>query len=225
MLWGLLRYGVFAGVEHKPIISLGLRCIVDIGANKGQFALACTLWAPDAQIISFEPLPGPCNIFRRLFARSRNVKLFECAVAPMVGSRVIHVSAQEDSSSLLPIGLNQIAHFPGTHEANKMPIKVAPLSHCLSRNKIVSPALLKLDVQGYELEALRGCETLLDMFEYVYCECSFIELYKGQVFADEVIAWLSKCNFKLIGVFNLSYDNAGCPIQGDFLFKNQTSIS
>ena len=46
------------------------------------------------------------------------------------------------------------------------------------------------DEQGFELTALQGCEELLDRFEWVYAECSFIELYEGQALADEVIAWL-----------------------------------
>ncbi|MGH9448085.1 MAG: FkbM family methyltransferase [Terriglobia bacterium] len=48
--------------------------------------------------------------------------------------------------------------------------------------------LFKLNVQGHELEALKACEDLLDRFAYVYVECSFMELYKGQALADEVIA-------------------------------------
>ena len=33
--------------------------------------------------------------------------------------------------------------------------------------------LLKIDVQGFELEVLQGCETIVTNFDYIYCECSF----------------------------------------------------
>jgi hypothetical protein len=77
---------------------------------------------------------------------------------------------------------------------------------------------LKLDVQGYELTALYGCEELLAKFRYVYVEASFIELYVGQALATDVIAYLLAKGFKLICVANLSRGNARRPIQADFLF-------
>ncbi|MGA7966535.1 MAG: FkbM family methyltransferase, partial [Gammaproteobacteria bacterium] len=84
--------------------------------------------------------------------------------------------------------------------------------------EIASPALLKLDVQGFELPTLQGCEDLLSRFAWVYVECSFIELYEGQALADEVITWLRERGFALSGVYNMSYGRSGRAIQADFLF-------
>ncbi|MHB8311541.1 MAG: FkbM family methyltransferase [Metallibacterium sp.] len=78
--------------------------------------------------------------------------------------------------------------------------------------------MLKLDVQGYELQALRGCETLLEAFAWVYCECSFVELYAGQALADAVIAWLRARGFGLLGAYNMANDRDGRVVQADFLF-------
>ena len=75
-------------------------------------------------------------------------------------------------------------------------------------------------MQGFELEALRGCEDLLKRFAYVYAECSFVELYSGQALADGVIAWLRERGFRLIGVYHMSYDRNGHAVQGDFLFSS-----
>jgi len=82
----------------------------------------------------------------------------------------------------------------------------------------LSPALLKLDVQGFELEALKGCEDLLHCFAWVYAECSFVELYEGQALADGVIAWLRERGCVLSGVYNMTYDKQGRAVQADFLF-------
>jgi FkbM family methyltransferase len=65
-------------------------------------------------------------------------------------------------------------------------VRIGPLSESLGTRSIDEPALLKLDVQGYELEALRGCEELFERFAYVCAEGSFIELYEGQVLADDL---------------------------------------
>lgn len=80
--------------------------------------------------------------------------------------------------------------------------------------------MLKLDVQGFELEALRGCESLLHCFPFVYAECSFMELYEGQALAHEVIAWLRERGFVLKGVYHMGYDGRGQAVQGDFLFRS-----
>ena len=102
---------------------------------------------------------------------------------------------------------------------------IVALHDFIGDEDIVTPALLKLDVQGYELSALQGCEDLLERFAWVYCECSFIELYVGQALADEVIAWLRERRFVLTGVYNMAYDESGRAIQADFLFKQKTFLA
>ncbi|EQD68205.1 methyltransferase, FkbM family [mine drainage metagenome] len=61
-------------------------------------------------------------------------------------------------------------------------------------------------------------EALLDAFAWVYCECSFVELYAGQALADEVIAWLRERGFGLMGAYNMAFDHACRAVQADFLF-------
>ena len=209
---------VLAAVEHRPIFDKSLKTIVDIGGNRGQFALAARAYS-GARVFSFEPLPGPAAIFQKVFASDPSVKLFITAIGPYSGLNNMHVSASEDSSSLLEIGDAQLNFFPGTHEVGTVEVMVKPLNELLSHEDICSPAMLKLDVQGFELEALQGCESLLSEFEWVYCECSFVELYLGQKLVSDVIEWLSKKKFRIKGVFNPSYDNKGSVIQADFLFQ------
>jgi len=215
----LSKYRVAAGVEHESMLSsLACRTVLDIGANRGQFALVARRLFPEAWIFSFEPLPGPAARFRAVFAGDAQVKLYEAAIGPERGETTIHISNRDDSSSLLPITAKQDALFPGTAEIGTTTVRVGPLHDFVSEDRIESPALLKLDVQGFELQALQGCESLLQRFAYVYAECSFVELYGGQALADEVIAWLRQRGFRLRGVYNMTYDDAGRAVQADFLF-------
>lgn len=215
----MLRHRVAAGVEHARVLSgLNCRAVVDIGANRGQFALIARQCQPKASVISFEPLPAAALKFRAVFEGDDRVALHEVAIGPASGNTTIHVSRRDDSSSLLPITSTQVALFPGTGEVSTATVRVGPLRDFISAAEIQPPALLKLDVQGYELEALRGCEDLLDRFAYVYAECSFVELYGGQPLADEVIAWLHERGFRLRGVHNMEHDRGGRAIQADFLF-------
>jgi FkbM family methyltransferase len=217
-----IDHGVLAGSEHRQIFALGFRTVVDVGANRGQFALAAREWAPGARLISFEPLSGPAAIFRKVFTGDSMITLHQAAIGPEAGSVPIHVAAADDSSSILPTSAFCEQVFPGTHQVRTEAIRVGRLIEFLSPEEIVSPALLKLDVQGFELDALAGCKELLEHFSHVYAECSFVRLYMGQALADEVISLLAGRSFKLSGIYNLSYDRKGNAIQGDFLFtKNQ----
>lgn len=220
-----LRFGVAAGVEHLAVLrSLGeVWTVIDIGANHGQFALAARHSLPQARIVSFEPLPRPAGTFRRVFAGDPQATLFEAAIGPEAGEATIHVSRRDDSSSLLPIAAMQDRLFPGTAEAGTQQVQVGRLAEFLSQADITPPALLKLDVQGFELQALAGCEDLLPRFAWVYVECSFVELYAGQPLADEVIDWLRGRGFRMAGVYHTSYDASGQAIQADFLCARMLS--
>lgn len=215
-----LRHGVGAAIEHRSALAhLAPATAVDIGANRGQFSLFLTEAFPNARVYAFEPLAEAAARFQALFASGSHVTLYQVAIGPIESTATIHVSRRDDSSSLLPITSLQEALFPGTGLKETQTIAVAPLDNFLTRDSVRPPALLKLDVQGYELEALKGCDTLLDRFAHVYAECSFLELYAGQALADEVVDYLHRRGFRLRGVFNMNYARDGRTMQGDFLFE------
>lgn len=222
LLSALFGHRVAASTEHIAVMrSLDCRTVVDIGANRGQFALAARYCFPGAVIFSFEPLEAPARIFQSVFKHDKSTVLFNSAVGPSESVMEMHVSRRDDSSSLLPITERQNSLFPGTSEARKSRINIARLATLLSGQELSSPSLLKLDVQGFELQALYGCEALLQQFDWVYVECSFIELYEAQALAGEVVEWLGERGFRLTGVYNVSYDSNGLAIQADFLFARR----
>lgn len=220
-LLALVRHRVLMTAEHRTVLSAPWNLVVDIGANRGQFTLAVKRWAPQALVIAFEPLEKPARKFRAIFGSDHRVVLHSYAIAPFRNSAQMHISKRDDSSSLLPITDLQSELFSGTEEESLADVSTAPLDQFISKQEISGPALLKLDVQGFELQALQGCENLLSVFDEVYCECSFVELYAGQSLASDVIQWLGSRGFRLKGVYNLCYDTRGAAVQGDFLFVNE----
>lgn len=208
---------VMAGVEHKAALGRSLLTVVDIGANRGQFALAAR-YLSGAKVISFEPLPSVAIVFQKVFSDDSGVKLHVAGIAEKSEKKIIHLSARDDSSSLLKIGEAQSTYFPGTHEVGTLEVQVGALDDFVTKEEIVRPAMLKLDVQGFELQALAGCRSLISNFDYIYCECSFVELYTGQALAGTVVNYLNGLGFVFSGIYNPSYDHAGNCIQADFLF-------
>jgi FkbM family methyltransferase len=218
-----IMQGVALTFEHIPVLKSieKINSFIDIGANKGQFSLAARHVFQDASIISFEPLKTPANKFKKLFKLDKKANLFQSAIGPKREAVQMHVSYQDDSSSLLNIGENQSSIFPGTKEKSTEEINVAPLNYFINNNDLINPVFVKIDVQGYELEVLKGSKSLIDEFDYIYVECSFVELYEGQALADEVIAYLANYSFRLKGVYNTFYDKKGIAIQADLLFSKR----
>jgi FkbM family methyltransferase len=217
-----LLKGAAAGIEHRLVLQqMEFDFIVDVGANRGQFALVARKVFPRARILSFEPLAEPIQIFKRVFEHDRYITLYPYAIGGEKMSLTIHVTQDDDSSSILPITRFQSDLFPGSAEKETRQVMVYPLSQFIDAGSIPSASLLKVDVQGYELNVLQGCEDILQKFSHLYIECSFIELYENQALAHEIIAWLEARNFVLSSIHNLYYGKDGMTIQGDFLFSRK----
>jgi len=221
-LFSSLLKGAAAGEEHRLILqNLNCNYVVDVGANRGQFALITRRIFPRAKIHSFEPLEEPAQIFKKIFGNDPNVTLHPYAIGRERTTATIHVTKDDDSSSMLPITKTQSGMFPGATEKETRQVTVLPLSQALGVTSIPPASLLKIDVQGFELDVLQGCEDILDKFSHLYIECSFIELYEGQALAHQIIAWLEQRNFILSGIHNMYYEKNGTAIQGDFLFTKE----
>jgi FkbM family methyltransferase len=218
-LRGLLRHRVLAAVEHRVALGLGCRTLVDVGANRGQLSLAWRSVVPNGRILAFEPLRRAADDFRRLFAGDPQVQLFTHAVGTTAGTVSMNVARHADSSSLLPITGQQTALYPGTELSHQETVAVRPLADVLRPERLRGPVLLKVDVQGFEMEVLRSCGDQLDRIDHVYCECSFRTLYGGQPLAHEVVTYLASRGFALAGVYNVYHDGSAVAVQADFLFS------
>jgi FkbM family methyltransferase len=217
-----LRHGVGATIEHAGALAgREFASVVDVGANRGQFTLFAAGLYPQARIFAFEPLPGPYAVLARLAAGRDRIRTFCAALGPRVATASIHLMRPDDSSSLLAPTERQFAIFRQTRLAGKLPVEMAPLHAFVGPGDLCSPALLKLDVQGFELAALEGCASLLDRFAAVYVVCSFVPLYADQPLADEVLAHLRAHGFRLAGIYNLVHDRDGRAVQADCLCERR----
>jgi FkbM family methyltransferase len=214
-----LRFGVAASVEHEAIpLRHEFKTVIDAGANRGQFAVFAARRFPHAALVCFEPLPAPGARLRRAVGNLGRLKLWDVALGAANEEAEFHVSAADDSSSLLPIGRRQREAFPGTGERTTMRVQVRRLDDLLQPGELIAPVLLKIDVQGGELAVLQGAESILPSIDAVLVEVSFVELYAGQALADEVWHYLRSHNFSCRGAWSMSYGHKRECLQGDLLF-------
>jgi FkbM family methyltransferase len=214
--WPALARGVMPAVEHiSALKSLAPKSLIDVGANKGQFALAARHMFPEIEIHAFEPLEAERRKMRDVFGN--RVRLYPTALGIVAGEATFFVASRADSSSLLRPGARQEAAY-GVTTSRAISVPVARLADVLDISTLPRPILMKLDVQGAELDVLTGAEAILSSIDMIYCEASFVQLYEGQPLASDVTCYLARQGFALRGIFNQSVTRDFGPTQADFLF-------
>jgi FkbM family methyltransferase len=223
--WPALMLGVAPSAEHLALLrSLNMDGIIDVGANRGQFTLACRLARANVPVVAFEPIPSEAARFRKVHGKSPEVTLIQSALGEANESATLHLSASADSSSLLPIGRRQVEVFADTAQIAEITVPVGRLDDMSGNWRGRSRQLLKLDVQGYELSVLRGAIDTLRSCAYVFAECSEVELYDGQALRSEITAFLDRHGFAEPVRFSPYFHN-GQLIQADYLFvRRGTSV-
>ena len=116
---------------------------------------------------SFEPLLEPFDKFNQIFKNDSQVSVFNCAIGHKNKDTIIHKSKRDDSSSLLPITDNQSKIFPGTEEVGTTNIKMKKIDTFIKEADFQKPALMKIDVQGFDKNViLQALTTAIKDREY-----------------------------------------------------------
>jgi len=218
-----LRAGVAAAVEHESVaFEHDFASIIDVGAHRGQFALLARARYPRAALYCLEPLTEARTKLEQLLENDAGATIIGVAAGRGTGEADFHVSRLTDSSSLLPITNDCVTAFPGTEESGMTRVSTARLDDIFA-DAPRRPCLLKVDVQGAELEVLIGAERLLDEIDEIFVECSFVEFYGGQALIDKVIDHVHARGFRLSGIYSVVRDGRGRCLQADLLFGRRPS--
>ena len=169
--------------------------IYDLGANRGRWTLLAKSLFPNAEVHGFEPLPEHCDAFLRNTAGLAAVKLHRTALGEATAELEMDITSFSDSASLLA-PTEALARTYGVRPGRKIPVPVVRLDDWVEAHGLPEPDLLKLDLQGYELQALRGAPRCLQHARAVLLELSFHEYYAGQPSAGRVITHLEQAGFR-----------------------------
>ena len=215
---GLIVHNIPAAVEHLEIIAyVRPKHLIDVGANKGQFALATISVVPDVKIDCFEPLAAAATTLENWAkTASPNIRVHRVALTANQGNAEFYVTSREDSSSLLHPAKAQKEKGIAVKETVIVPTN--RLENVLSTDELLRPSLLKIDVQGAELDVLTGMGKLTEVIDYIYLEISFIELYERQPLFAEIDQFLKSAGYELRGITNAYVDRVQGPGQADALY-------
>lgn len=197
---------ILAGQGFSPA------CIYDVGANQGDFVRQCMEYWPQADFVCFEPLKDQVAGLRALARRYREgqIRVIEGLLGNEDKAEVVFHEAGT-GSSVLPEHVNK-----------SIPVRLHPMRtlHTARREfDLPPPSLLKLDVQGFELEILKGGESLLSRAEVILTEVNFLDIHENVPLAAEVVYWLNERNFVIYDICGMGRRPLdGALWQADFLF-------
>lgn len=199
----------------------GLRpkTVIDVGANVGQFAIACAKIFPGAQVHAFEPNPEAIIKLKRNTSSLSNVNVYSKALGEEVTELHLNINAHNHSSSLLKLADSHRNAFPSANEVGSVKVEVSTIDEIFKGKSLISPVLLKLDVQGYEAKVLRGSGQILNQTDYVVIETSFKLLYEGEIIFLEMVQLMESHGFHFSRPVGwLSHPRTGEILQMDALF-------
>ena len=196
--------------------------VIDVGANKGQFAQKIRQIGYRGKIISFEPLK---EVYSELISNSLRDEKWE--IFPMVAvgdsnsKTFINVSENFASSSVLEIQNEHITAAKDSRYIDSYQVNQVKLDD-LNFDKDFDSIFLKIDVQGYEFNVLKGAEDLLKQISLIKVEISFTKLYQGTYDWKKLINYLESKGFE-IWDFENGFRNPKSSklLQADVVFVNK----
>jgi FkbM family methyltransferase len=212
-----LRSDAFAVQKHL-LAGHTCRRIFDVGGYHGEVTATYAEQFPDAEVYTFEPFPPSHEQLVQRFRNNPRIRVVQAAVSSSSGESKFHVNLHSSTNSLLETGDGW-----GTGNAKTTSVISVPTltldEFCMSHT-LEPPEILKFDIQGNELEALRGATRILESNGplLIYLEVLFERLYKNCALFFEVAAFLQQKGYTLYNLFELQHSPEGQLIFGDALF-------
>ena len=153
------------------------------------------------RIIWIEANPEKYEFIDKKLQRFDKMTLGKFAAGSNCDSLDLNLASNGQSSSLLEFGTHKI-NYPDINYYSKIVVKTKPLDDWLDENfenKFLYN-FINIDIQGYELEALRGMPKQLRIANYVYLEVNFEEVYKGCSKLEDIDKFLFNFGFKRVGM-------------------------
>jgi FkbM family methyltransferase len=199
------RVGSFAqtrpiGVMSTFIADLrerGLRCnvVLDVGANRGDWTRTAREVFPEARYVLIEPQHEMASYLDALCASESKCRWFEVGAGATAGELTLTIWDDLVGSSFLTP-----AAGGGADDRPQRVVPIVTIDELLAREGYAAPELVKLDIQGFELEALRGAPGVFDVAEVFILEVSLMEFLPETPVLSEVVSFMDERGFVVYDV-------------------------
>ena len=170
--------------------------VLDVGANRGQYARMLREHGYRGRIRSFEPLPEPhAELSRAASADPLWEVEARLALGDVDGKVTIERSLESDMSSVLPQSTLLREISPSSAITERLEVEARRLD-TLGLGSL-NRGHLKIDVQGFEPQVLDGATGILDRLASVQLEMALLPVYKGEIAWREIVDRLDHLGYDL----------------------------
>ncbi len=194
------------------------REIIDVGAFSGEWSRLAHEVFPKAKILMIEPQDARRDTLEGMTRADSSVYFYQRALLGAEQGRKVefHVFEAATAASVL----TGHKDYPAKVDSRQL----ETLDTVRERAGFFQPDFVKLDVQGYELEVLKGAEGAMGVAEVLLLEVSLIELYRSSPLLHQVTEFLATRDYvayDICGLIRRPVDEALC--QADMLFVKKNS--
>ena len=163
--------------------------VCDVGAYKGSYLYWLSRWCRNGKVFAFEPLSDFADSLTDICANQSNVTIEELAVSNSSGIRTIYVPIDH------PQGASLVKDDQTMGPCTMRQIQSVSLDDYFSNEEQI--ALLKVDVEGTELDVFKGAaQILLRQSPLLVFECESRHLRKTQTSMSEVFLYLRSLGYE-----------------------------
>lgn len=206
--------------EHLAVIEkhgFSPETILDVGAAHGHFTNMCHVWWPEAKVTAVE-----CNEKDKYFLDNVDAEVVYACVGAKEEEKTFYIASDDEVGG----GSSFYKEFTdGFVEPSTETKQITTLDKLFPDQTF---DLIKMDIQGAELEALKGGAELVKRAKYLLLELSFVEYNKGAPLIDDIFPVTRGLGFRLCSTFgpdNGVHRWGSQAIQVDGLFVNEALTS
>lgn len=205
-------------VQYEWLKDYKIDTVIDVGAYVGNVSQALQHLFPEAKIYAFDPIEENCKKIKEKDTLGKII-VENVAVSDKNGEAEFYINNYRPTSSLLPFENQFQTKFP---LAKKVKVKVINLDTYFKNIKVKEMVLLKIDVQGTELQVLKGAKDLLKKVSIIHIETTMDVYYQNQHLFGEVYDFFVQSGFVYKGSIP---DGQFCPEFGLKLQENSIFIN
>ena len=216
-----MNYSRFNLFNKKWLIDSNINTIIDIGANIGEFTLIFSELFPNAIIHAFEPLPECFSQLEKRTELFTNIYNYNIALGSKKEIKTIFYSSWHPASSFKEMTVEHKKRYPKSSINTEINVNVEKLDEVKFKSDIKNNIFIKIDVQGFEDEVIKGGISLFKKAKVIVIEVSFLDLYKNEPQFDGIYSLLSSLGFEYKGSLKQSINKNKSYLQADCVYINK----
>jgi len=221
----LIRYHPFDEIPENIDVSW----VLDIGANVGDVAIAALESYPDSQVVCFEPVASTFKILKNnLNSFANRTYLYNVALSDEEKDFTINITTTNGANSISSQTDFHRECNPHVQEIGQEEIHLVPLDSFMNQLPNTKFNIVKIDVEGHELEVLKGGISFFsDNVDVIIIEISFMrDPSWSEQAVFKIFAFLDDIGFCLVNIVDPYHVKHGNLLltQMDCVFRHRRSL-